>query len=223
MYTKIDNSPKRDSHRGLQQLRVGVEIQGTTLRLTSIWSVDQPAVQAQRLIDPIVARVDLNGEPILVEAFADPRIIRGKYRPELGHSYRSEKTGLIHVSVPFTDFAELANVQIRLLDTTNVEIKEIDPASVATLFDRQPTAVLGKIDSADLVKHPDWFKLIADFGLGSGGFEIIAVGEETRWLLRGPAGKIITESRNYDSRELCEADIRWLQKQAALLPVVKNK
>jgi hypothetical protein len=62
---------------GKKHLRVGLEFNGRTVRLNSIWAVDQPLVQLDRFAKDILVRVDVPGHPPFVEALDDPRQIRG--------------------------------------------------------------------------------------------------------------------------------------------------
>src|SRR5262249_43932253 len=154
-------------HRGWHHLRVGLEIAGRSVRVVSIWVVDKPAFQADRLSGAFFARVDVGHEPVLLEAFADPRVTRGTYRERVGHSFGLEESGIVSVSVPFTDLRELTDVRIRVIDFSKAGAFAGDPSSVAKLFDSPPDSspIVADINAASLRKHPDWLKVATALGL----------------------------------------------------------
>jgi uncharacterized protein YegP (UPF0339 family) len=192
-----------------------------------MWVVEQPAIQANRLADPILTRVDLAGQPILVEAFQDPRITRGTFRiEEAGHSYRTEDSGIVYVSVPFNEGRELSTLRIRVIDGSKDRAPATDPTAVAALFDNPPQSmpIVGDIDAASLRKHPDWLKIATALRLPAeaGRFEIYIDQEgRYRWRLQSTSGEIVADSSEaYPTREACEAGINWIRSHAASLEVV---
>ena len=68
---------RRANWRGARHVRVGIEVRRRSVRVVSMWVVEQPAVQRARLAGPIVAHIAVAGEPAFVQAVADPRIVRG--------------------------------------------------------------------------------------------------------------------------------------------------
>jgi uncharacterized protein YegP (UPF0339 family) len=223
MDTKIETSGARENYRGTRHLRIGIEIHAASANVVSMWLVDQPAVQATRLVGEIITRVDLGHRPVLVEAFADPRVTRGTYRPQVGHAFRGEESGIVHVSVPFTNLSELDDVRIRVVDTGKTGRGVFDPASVSALFDKplEGTAVVADINAATLSKHPDWSKVVEQDKTAAGVFEIYALESgQFAWRLRR-AGVIIAEaSKPYATRRACLEEIKWIQTHAESLPVV---
>jgi uncharacterized protein YegP (UPF0339 family) len=191
-----------------------------------MWVVDQPAVQAERLIGPVFTRVDLAAEPVLVEAFADPRITRGTYREKVGHSYGVGESGIVYVSVPFTDVRELSDVRIRVIDTSKAGSFAGDPASVAAFFDSppEPSPIVGDIGATALRKHPDWLKVATALALPAkaGCLEIYLDHEgRYRWRLRRASGEIVADGAGpFLTREACEADIAWVRAHAASIEVL---
>jgi len=221
--TKHDT--RQANRRGSRHLRVGLEISPAGVRVASMWAVDQPSVQSARLVEPILARIDLATRPVLVEAFADPRVTRGTFRKDLGHSYGVEQSGVVHVSVPFDDLRQLAEVRIRVLDASNAGLGATEPVGVAALFDSPPDSVrvIGDVDTASLRKHPDWLKVAAALvPADPGRFEIyLDRAGEYRWRFRRASGECVADSgQGYASREACENDVRWVRSHAPSSPVV---
>ena len=227
MEKKPDNLNRKTAyHRGSRHLRVGIEIHAQSVRVASLWVVDQPAVQAARLVDPILSRVDLGGEPILIEAFGDPRVIRGTFQEGAGHSYLVEESGIVYVSVPFTELRQLSDLRIRVIDASKARVSATDPAAVSALFDSPPESmpIVGDIDGAALRKHRDWSKVATALGLPVelGRFEIyVDRAGQYRWHLRRASGEIVAESgQAYMTREACEADIHWIRTHVGSLGIV---
>jgi uncharacterized protein YegP (UPF0339 family) len=220
------STPRHENRRGTRHLRVGIEIQPGGVGVASVWLVDQPVIQASRLVEPVLVRTDLGGVPVLVEAFADPRVIRGTYQEGLGHSYRVEKSGVVEVSVPFTDPPELANLRIRVAEVSGTALPATDPREIAALFDNPPESmrIVGEVDTDRLGRHRDWPKVAATLGLGAdlGRFEVyLDRAGQYRWRLRRATGEIVAESGlGYPSREACEASLLWIRGHASTLPVV---
>ena len=223
MDTKPETTGARENYRGTRHLRVGIEIHAASANVVSMWLVDQPAVQATRLVGEIIARVDLGDRAVLIESFADPRVTRGTYRPQVGHAFRGEESGIVHVSVPFTNLSELDDVRIRVIDTGKSGRGVFDVASVSALFDKpgEGTAVVADINAATLFKHPDWSKVVAQETTAAGVFEIYALESgQFGWRLRR-AGEIIAEaSRPFATRQACVEEIKWIQTHAESLRVV---
>jgi hypothetical protein len=214
-----------DHLRGTRQLRVGLELGARSARVRSMWRVEQPAVQVVARGQPLLARVDLAGKPVLLQALADPRATRGVYRQGLGHSYGRTDTGVLYVTVPFTDLRELGQLRIRLLDVTRNRTGEIRPDALAALFEHpaEGTHLLADVDAAELMRHPDWAKVAGGPGVATaaGRFEIyVDHAGEHRWrLLRG--AEIVADSgEGYPTREACEADLRWVRAHAADAEIV---
>jgi uncharacterized protein YegP (UPF0339 family) len=212
-------------HRGWRHLRVGLEIRDAAVRVTSLWVVEQPAIQSSRLVGPIFTRVDLATTPVLLEGFADPRVTRSTYREKLGHHYSRSATGIVEVSVPFTDVRELADIRIRLIDASTSQTTAGDPALVEGLFDRprESMVVVGDIGAASLRQHPDWLKVAARLGLPAvpGCIEIYLDAEKRyRWRICRASGDVLAESaKAYETREACEADVAWMRAHAGSLEV----
>ncbi len=215
-------------HRGWQHLRVGLEIRGTSVRVNSIWLVDQPALQATRLMGPIFTRVDLGTTPVLVEAFADPRVTRSTYREKVGHHYGMSESGLVYVSVPFTDVRELSDIHIRVIDASTSRDAVGDPAFVAELFDRPPDSmqIVGTVTAVSLLQHPDWLKVAPELGLSAvaGCIEIYIDPEKRyRWRIRRVSGEVVAEgARAHGTREACDADVAWVRAHVASLEVLAS-
>jgi len=224
--TDTHEPPRKDSHRGTRHLRVGLEISARSVTVTSMWVVDQPVVQASRLVGGILARVDVGGRPALVQAFSDPRVTRGVYRREVGHSRGIEESGIVYVSVPFTDLRELADVRIRLLDASKSRASVNDVGGVARLFDSLPESMglVADIDTGSLKKHHDWLNVAQTLGIPAeaGRFEIFVDRDGThRWRLRRASGEVVAESgQSFASRDACERDIQWVRTHAARARIV---
>jgi uncharacterized protein YegP (UPF0339 family) len=217
---------KRDRWRGVRHLRVGILMQGRNVRVDSIWVVDQPAIQAATLVEPILVRVDVAGRLMLVQALADPRITRGTFRKELGHHYGVADSGTFYVSAPFSDVRDLSEIRIRVIDATRSRGPATDPDSVAALFDRTPDSMsmVADIGATALQAHRDWTKVATELALPTeaGRFEIyIDPSGGFRWRLKRAGYGIVAESAHaHPTREACEEEIRWLRTQAASLSVV---
>lgn len=214
------------AHRGTRHLRVGLQIGQGDARVSSIWVVEQPAVQHARLVEPVLAQVEVAGQPVLVEAFADPRVSRGVYMQGRGHSYSVSDTGTVFVSVPFSDLTELSDLRIRLVDASNAKAPAADALAAAPMFqgEVEGARLLGEVDVADLQKHPDWPKVADTLGVAAetGRFEVyVDTAGEYRWRLRRPDGQIVADSgEGYRKRQECEADLRWVRGNAATANVI---
>jgi uncharacterized protein YegP (UPF0339 family) len=219
---KPDRNPH---HRGTQHLRVGIEIRRESTRVVSIWVVDQPAVQFDRIRGPVFARVDVGTAPVLVEGFADPRVTRSTYREKVGHHFGVAPAGIVHVSVPFTDVRELAELRIRVIDATTAQPSGGDPKSVTGIFDSPPPSmhVIADVPAATLRHHPDWVKVAETIGLPvrPGCFEVYRAADgRYRWRLRRANGDVVAESAAaYPTREGCDADIGWVRANAEAIDV----
>lgn len=215
-------------HRGWQHLRVGLEMRGASVRVNSIWLVDQPALQAARLVGPIFTRVDTGTTPVLLEAFADPRVTRSTYREKVGHHYGRSDSGLVYVSVPFTDIRDLTDIRIRVIDASTARDTVGDPAFVAALFDRPPESmqVVGDVTAASLRQHPDWLTVAPALGLAAvaGCIEIYIDPEKRyRWRIRRVSGEVVAEgARSHGTRDACEADVAWVRAHVASLEVIAS-
>jgi uncharacterized protein YegP (UPF0339 family) len=217
---------KKDRWRGVRHLRVGILMQGRNIRVDSIWVVDQPAIQAATLVEPILARVDVAGRLVLVQAIADPRITRGTFRKELGHHYGVADSGTFYVSAPFSDVRDLSEIRIRVIDASRSRGSATDPDSVAALFDRTPDSmsIIADIGATVLQTHRDWTKVATELALPTevGRFEIyIDSSRAFRWRLKRSGYGIVGESAHaHPTREACEEEIRWIRAQAESLSVV---
>jgi uncharacterized protein YegP (UPF0339 family) len=218
-------------HRGARHLRVGIELGRDGARVSSIWLVDQPAVQFDRIRSPIFARVDVGTATVLVEGFADPRVARSTFREKVGHHYGVAPSGIVHVSVPYTDVRELAEVRIRVIDGTTAAQQPSggDPKAVAAVFDDPPASmhVVADVLAASLRRHPDWGKVAVAIGLPTthGCFQIQRGADgRFRWRLRRANGDLVAESASdYPTREACEADIAWLKANACDLDILASE
>lgn len=223
-----DKTPdgKNPSHRGSRHLRVGVEMRERSASIASMWVVNQPAVQAGRLVGPVLTRVDIAMAPALLQGFEDPRIARGIYRKDVGHAELAGESGVVYVSIPFDRLSELSELRVRVIDATHLAAVPVDPQSVAGLFDAPPrnTVEVTDFNIDALRKHRDFVKVAAQLGLPyePGRFEIYADRlRQFRWRLHRPNGDVAAESAQaYPSREACEEDIRWIRSHAAAAGVV---
>lgn|SRR5262245_35244654 len=224
--TDTRERPPNANHRGSRHLRVGLEIHTRSVTVAAIWVVDQPAIQASRLVGAVLTRVDVGGRPALVQAFADPRVTRGTYRKVVGHSYTIEESGLVYVAVPFSDLRQLTDVRIRVIDASKSRGSASDPGGVAALFDSPPDSMslVADLDVESLKKHRDWLKVGTTLGVPAeaGHFEVYADRDGRYcWRLRRASGDIVADSgRGFPSREACEADVQWVRTYAASLRIV---
>jgi uncharacterized protein YegP (UPF0339 family) len=209
---------------GPRRLRVGVEVSDTGLAVASIWVGETRALQAAHLRKPLLASVKLAGTTVLVEALDHPLVARGKALAGRGHSRRALSRGLIRVSVPFSDPAELNALQITVADVSRVRRDRNDAEAAALL--EAPTAdvdVLGSLTIAQLASHPDWPAVAAQLGLpvDPAHFEIyVDRASQYRWRLRRPDGEIVADSgQGYRRLADCEADLAWIRGNAAFVPV----
>jgi uncharacterized protein YegP (UPF0339 family) len=215
-----------DNRRGTRHLRVGVSIQPRSVRVVSMWVVDQPVIQRTRLTKPILVRVDLAGEPVLVEAFDDPRVSRSTFREGAGHFYTVEDTGVVYISVPFTDVRQLSDVRIRMTDASKTRLASTEADDLVYAIDDPPRSMrtLGEILSPTLQTHNDWPKVARQLGMPSepGRFEIyVDRAGKYRWRLRRPDGEIVASSgQGYRTRDACEADLLWIRTHITTTPVV---
>jgi uncharacterized protein YegP (UPF0339 family) len=212
--------------RGARHLRVGVELRGRSLRVASFWAVDQPAVQHGRLANPILVRVDVPGEAPFVQALDDPRIARGTAAEGLGHSYTKEVTGIVYLSVPFTDALQLASTRVRLLDASRAEIGAAGVEDAIRWADDPPRSVrrLGEFTGETFAAHKDWAAAAEHLGLppdpGRAEIFLDRAGRH-RWRIRRPGGEIVaTSHQGFSSRAACEADLLWVRAHLAAAPIV---
>jgi uncharacterized protein YegP (UPF0339 family) len=217
---------EHDNQRGTRHVRVGVSIQARSVRVVSLWVVDQPVIQRTRLTKPVLVRVDLADEPVLVEAFDDPRVIRGTIKEGAGHSYMVEDTGVVYISVPFTDVRQLSDVRIRVIDASKATLASTEAADLAHVIDDPPRSMrtLGEIRGTTLQTHRDWPEVARQLGVPSqpGRFEIyVDRAGKYRWRLRRPDGEIVASSgQGYTTRDACEADLLWIRTNVTSTPVV---
>lgn len=211
--------------RGTRHLRIGIELRPRSIRIVSLWLVDQPVVQRVRLTKPLLARVDLAGKPILLEAFDDPRVIRGTFKKGAGHSFIVQDTGVIHVSAPFSDAAQLSSVRIRLINTSKAKLASFNAADLMHVVDQSPRHVrsLGEINSEEIVTHKDWPKVARQLGMPSETARVeIFVDRQGkyRWRLVRPSGEIVaTSHQGFGDRSACEADLLWVRANVPSAPV----
>lgn len=217
----MSKSPRPSSLRGTRHLRVGVEIGGAQApRVTSVWLVEQPAVQHLALTAPIITRIDVGGRPVLVQSSADPRVVRGTHRDDRGHSFLLADAGILYVSVPFTEAIELGTVRIHIAELEGVAVAR-DPVSLAQAFDDPPPGAcpLGTVTAPDLERHPDWEQVARALGFEAppGCFEIHQ-GDDGRfhWCLRRRDGRVMACSpTGHEERRACEQELRWVRERAA--------
>lgn len=218
-----DHDPT-DRRRGQRHLRVGIELSSEGAAITSMWVVDQPAIQPYELPRALVAWTLVGGRVVLVESFDDPRILRGIAPPQMiGHHFGVAPAGTLYVSIPFSQVAELTDVRVRLAARADLPTASIDAATVAGLVDAKGVRPIVELGTAQLRAHRDWAGVAKALGLPShdGRFEIYVDGAgEHRWRLRGPGGAVVAEcSRGFATRAQCEEELAWLRANARTMPV----
>ncbi len=211
---------------GTRHLRVGLEIGAKSIQVTSLWLVEQPAIQGPVLPRDLLTQVLVVGQEAFVESFDDPRVARGVYRKNEGHSYLTSDTGVFYVSVPFSSVEVLRSLVIQTVPMTNVQLPTRSTAAYRALFRDPPAQMrpLYEITAEDIQRHRDWPKVAKKLGLDvpAGRFEIyIDRKKEYRWRLRRSDGEIMADSgEGYNTREQCEEDLRWVRRHAAEVPIV---
>lgn len=211
-----------DRRRGHKHLRVGLEISERGVEITSMWVVDQPAIQHFVIVRELVARVDIGGRLVLVEGFDDPRELRGTYRKGVGHSHRRSPSGVLYVSIPFVHLTDLGQVRVRVAQRADLPAKTTDAVAVAAAFDDDGAALTADFGSEVLQKHPAWVRVADALGVAvaKGRFEIFTDDDGChRWRLIGPGDRILAQSTGHGSRADCERDVQWVRANARTLPV----
>lgn len=150
-----------ERRRGSRLLRVAIEISPQGARVDRLWLVDEPATQRQSAFYGVLTRVDIDGEPALVETLPDPRLTRSTASDERGHHYGTTDTGLVIVSVPFDSSAELENVSIRLAEPPRPSaIVDRTLPDMAEMFDEEHALQqLAFVTAEDLMNSPDWSQI----------------------------------------------------------------
>lgn len=223
-----DEQPRepQGNMRGTRHLRVRLEIGDAGSRVESIWIVDQPVIQHEGLARDLVARIDVAGRMQLVEAFDDPRMHRGAYRKDIGHSWTRVPTGIVELSIPFVSVVDLAHLGVRIVDRKTAGLTASDVGTIAKWFDAHAdVAKVGwQLGRAELQSAPAWAQVAGRLGLAkvTGRFEIyVDAAKRFRWRLRRPDGEIVADSgEGYATRDACEADLRWIRGNAASATIV---
>jgi len=205
---------------GSRHLRVGLELSGDGVRVTSLWLVEQPVVQIDRLSGAIAVRVDVPGLPPVVETRPDPRVVRGAYRDKQGHAFLQERTGALQVSVPFVHFDDLRAVRVRLMDLAAIDRRPGDRDGMLAAFDDPPGKCrVHELGTADLRAHPGWGVIPGTPGQAQTecSFEIVRDAKRGfRWrMLRFGVGVVAESSTSHPSREDCVQEVRWVRACAA--------
>jgi uncharacterized protein YegP (UPF0339 family) len=213
---------------GKKHLRVGLEFDGRSVRVNSIWAVDQPLVQLDRFAKDILVRVDVPGHPPFVEALDDPRQIRGVYREKHGHFFHTEDSGIFHISIPYSQRDDLRNVRVYVADIHDLDLGHRNRERMTAVFDDPPKELrrVFKLNTETLRAHPSWGKIRGAPGAAApeGKFEVYCgKGGEYRWrFVRFPGDKVACSCHGYDSREECLADLQWARNHACDAPVVST-
>ncbi len=211
---------------GTRHLRVGLEISERSVKIVSIRLVEQPVLQSPVLSRQMVARIDLTGLPSVIESFNDPRIDIGVYHENEGHSYITHKSGLAHISIPFTSVDDLLSLQIKVTDLHNVAVKTYDYDHLLRIFDSPPKKMnaVYSFTIDDLRAHPHWNIVFGnqDAKAAFGRFEIyIDAARKYRWRLRRLDGEIVADSgQGYNTRDECERDLSWIRTYAGKALIV---
>jgi uncharacterized protein YegP (UPF0339 family) len=211
--------------RGERRLRVAIEVHARAVRVVGLSLIAGPAVQRPSLEEPWIAQVVVAGHEALLQAFADPLLVRGaRPRDGGGHRFERRDQGLVHVDVPLPADTIPKSMMIRLVDLSKVGSRAVDPAGVSALLGAVTPAgrTVGELGPADLARHSDWaaLGLPAVLDAPGKGFEIyLDHAGVYRWRLRRPDGEIVADSRQgYRTRAACEADLRWIKQHAAVVP-----
>jgi uncharacterized protein YegP (UPF0339 family) len=205
--------------RGDRRLQLTLAVSDRLVQVTAISLLEGPAVQRPSLSGTFVVRVDVAGQPALIEAFDDPMVTRGVSRPEIpGHSYIQHPTGTVVVEVPLTRESAVSDLVIRAGHMRQIRSRPTDPDSVGRLFDKKTRGFhrLPDLTLADLVSHPDWVEIGQKVGVAPetrAAFEIYRDRKGLfRWRLRRPDGEIVADSGGgYADRLACEKDLRWVR------------
>lgn len=211
---------------GSKHLRVGLEWKERSVSVAHIWVVNQPVVQTAVLSRDLVACIAVAGHETIIQTVDDPRIARGAYRKDEGHSYSKVEAGIFYVSVPFSRVDALPSLRIQVTHLADLNVTDRRLDSLIALFDKPPANMrtIHELSLGDLQSHPDWVNVAKDLGLEveAGHFEIYRdKANQYRWRLRRADGEIMADSgQGYDSREECESDLRWVRQNAGTVPVV---
>jgi hypothetical protein len=153
--SKDDRTP----WRGDQRLRVELVFDGTTTRVDALTVVDGPVVQRPSLTGNLVAVVSVDGEVQVLQAFEDPRRVRAIAPPErFGHNYGLREEGRLIVDVPLSRDQPAHQLEIKLLDLSDLQDRPLEPAQLAELVRGRgdDLQVMAEIGTADVARHPDW-------------------------------------------------------------------
>jgi uncharacterized protein YegP (UPF0339 family) len=211
--------------RGERRLRLAIEILARGGRVVSGWLVDEPAVQRDDLPGPWAARVDVDGRPVLVESFEDPRLVRGIATEEHPtHFYLREPTGTLEIDVPLPAEAPVEAVTVHIADVSGVRERPTTPEGLAELFSNgEELRKRATIGTAELLAHPDVADIAEAIGLSaaSAAFEVYRDRRRSfRWRLRRANGQIIAASgQSFPSQHACEADVRRVRENAPIAPI----
>jgi uncharacterized protein YegP (UPF0339 family) len=213
-------SSRNPSWRGERRLRLAIEVLPRGARVVSGRLVDEPAVQRDDLPGPWAARVDVDGQPVLVESFDDPRIVRGIATEEHPtHSYLTEPSGTLEIDVPLPATATVEDVTVHLADVSAVRDRPTTPAGLAGLFSNgQKLRRRATIGAGELLAHPEVADIAEAIGLSAAAaaFEVYRDRRRNfRWRLRRASGEIIAASgQSFPTQQDCEADVRRVRENA---------
>lgn len=206
-----------DRRRGLEHLRVGIDIGDGKATIVSVWKVAQPVIQHREVLREIIARIDIAGRLAYLESFDDPRVVRGTYRKGAGHAYRQAASGTVYVSIPFVQLAELTTLTVRVIRRPKAHAGALDVATAATLVEHGAHPLI-EFGITELRAHRDWIGVAGAAGVTEpvGRFEIyVDVGGEYRWRLRDPRDRIVAVSgEGFRTRAECERELSWVRTHA---------
>lgn len=204
-----------------------LDVGARSTRVAALWIVDGPAVQRPALSGTHIARIDVDGQTVLLRSFEDPRVVRS-IAPSNGHGHRysMEDRGSIVVDVPLPADRAVSDVRIRIADFGSVRSRPTDPTALAELFDSKIRGLrlVASIGMPELAVHPEWEAIATALGfpaVTTGGFEIyVDRAGRYRWRLRRPDGLIVADSgQGYRKRSACEADLLWIRSFGLQSPI----
>jgi hypothetical protein len=155
--------------RGDQRMRIAVEVGPSSAEIKTMWLAEGPAIQRDSEFGTHVARVDIDGQTVMVQSFDDPRVMRGiSLGPGTGHSFRRADRGMITVDVPAPAHGHIVDPRVRIADLTDVADRPTDPGALASLFDDPPAelAMLATFEAPQLREHRDAYAVGPVLGPG---------------------------------------------------------
>lgn len=155
--------PDREASAALRRgrrIRVGLEVDESSVHAVSMWVLDGPAIQRPSLGGSHVVRVEVSGRLELLQSVDNPRLMRSIARPgRVDHHFGMKDKATIYVDVPIRNDEPLSELSISITDLSELGDRPTSPTAMEQMLDvDRPREMrsLSTVTLDDLRALPDW-------------------------------------------------------------------